>query len=87
MAGVGVARRKAWPAVEKFLLKCSIIMDLSVVTDTGNEAVITGILIENSGGVFGGQVGKDNVYEGAHVYRFRVVPGGVLDDLCEIEGI
>ena len=28
----GVARRKAWPAVEKCLLKCSIIVDLSVVT-------------------------------------------------------
>ena len=32
MAEVGVARRKAWPAVEKCLLKFSIIMDLSVVT-------------------------------------------------------
>ena len=32
MAEVGVARRKAWPAVEKCLLKCSIIMDLTVVT-------------------------------------------------------
>ena len=32
LAGVGVARRKAGPAVEKFLLKFSIIMDLSVVT-------------------------------------------------------
>jgi hypothetical protein len=30
--GVGVARWKAWPAVEKCLLKCSIIVDLSVVT-------------------------------------------------------
>ena len=30
--GIGVARRKAWPAVEKCLLKCSIRMDLSVVT-------------------------------------------------------
>jgi hypothetical protein len=29
---VGVARRKAWPAVEKCLLKFSIIVDLSVVT-------------------------------------------------------
>ena len=54
--------------------------------DTGNEAVIAEILIENSGGVFGGQVGQDNIYEGAHVYGFRVVPGGLLDDLCEIEG-
>jgi hypothetical protein len=32
LAEVGVARRKAWPAVEKCLLKFSIIMDLSVVT-------------------------------------------------------
>ena len=30
--GVGVARWKAWPAVEKFLFKFSIIVDLSVVT-------------------------------------------------------
>ena len=29
LAGVGVARRKAWPAVEKCLLKFSIIVDLS----------------------------------------------------------
>ena len=36
------------------------------------------ILIENSRGVFGGQVGQDNIYEGAHVYRCRVVPGGFL---------
>jgi hypothetical protein len=32
LAGVGVARRKAWPAVEKCLLKLLIIMDLSLVT-------------------------------------------------------
>ena len=57
--------------------------DRRPITDTGNEAVIAEILIENSGGIFGGQVGQ----EGAHVYRFRVVPGGFLDDLCEIEGI
>ena len=31
LAGGGVARRKAGPAVEKCLLKFSIIMDLSVV--------------------------------------------------------
>ena len=49
--------------------------------DTGNEAVIAEILIENSRGVFGGQVGQDNIYEGAHVYGFRVVPGGFLDNL------
>ena len=40
------------------------------------------ILIENSGDVFGGQVGQDNVNESAHVNGFRVVPGGFLDDLC-----
>ena len=49
--------------------------------------MIAEILIENRGGVFGKQVGQDNVYEGAHVSGFRVVPGGFLDDLCEIEGI
>ena len=32
LAEVGVARRKAWSAVEKCLLKFSIIMDLSMVT-------------------------------------------------------
>jgi hypothetical protein len=32
LAGVGVARRKAWPAIEKVLLKFSIIMDSSVLT-------------------------------------------------------
>ena len=32
LARVGVARRKAWPAVEKCLLKSSIIMDLLMVT-------------------------------------------------------
>ena len=32
LAGVGVARWKAWPAVEKCLLKFLIIVDLSVVT-------------------------------------------------------
>ena len=57
------------------------------MADAGNEAVITEILIENSRGVFGGQVGEDNIYKCAHVYRFRVVPGGFLDNLCEIEGI
>ena len=49
--------------------------------------MIAEILIENNRGVFGGQVGQENVCEGAHVYRFRVVPGGFLDHLCEIEGI
>ena len=32
LTGVGVAMWKAWPAVEKRLLKFSIIVDLSVVT-------------------------------------------------------
>jgi hypothetical protein len=32
LAGVGVARRKLWPAVEKCLSKFSIILELSVVT-------------------------------------------------------
>jgi hypothetical protein len=32
LTGVGVARWKAWPAVEKCLLKFSIIVDLLVVT-------------------------------------------------------
>ena len=32
LTGVGVAMWKAWPAVEKCLLKISIIVDLSVVT-------------------------------------------------------
>ena len=32
LTGVGVARWKAWPAVEKCLLKFSIIVDLSVET-------------------------------------------------------
>ena len=50
-------------------------------------AVIAEILIENSRCVFGGQVGQNNIYEGAHVYGFRVVSGGFLGDLYEIEGI
>ena len=32
LTGVGVARWKAWPAVEKCLLNFSIIVDVSVVT-------------------------------------------------------
>jgi hypothetical protein len=35
--------------------------DRGPIADTGNEAVITEILIEDSGGVFGGPVGQDNV--------------------------
>jgi hypothetical protein len=37
--------------------------------------VITEILVEKSRGVFRGQVGSDDIYEGAHVYGFGVVPG------------
>ena len=57
------------------------------IVDPGNEAVIAEILIKNSIGVFGGQFGQDNSYEGAHVYGVWVGPGGFLDNLCEIEGI
>ena len=61
--------------------------DRGPIKDAGNEEVIAEILIENSRGVFGGQVGQDNIYEGAHVYIFRVVPGVVVDNLSEIDGI
>jgi hypothetical protein len=50
-------------------------------------AVIAEILVENSRGVFRGQVGQDDIYVGAHVYGFGVVPGRFIDNLCEIEGI
>ena len=55
--------------------------------NSSNEAVIDEILVEDSRGVFGGQVGSDDIYEGACVYIFGVVPGGFIDHLCEIEGI
>ena len=42
--------------------------DRGPIADAGNEAVIAEILIENSRSVFGGQVGQDKIYEGAHVY-------------------
>ena len=61
--------------------------DRGPIADAGNAAVIAEIRIENSGGVFGGQVGQENIYEGAQVYGFRVVPGGFLVKLWEIEGI
>ena len=57
------------------------------ITDAGNEAVIAEILVENSRGVFGGRVSEDDIYEGARVYGFGVVPGRFIDNLCEIEGI
>ena len=53
----------------------------------GSETVIAEILVEDSRGVFRGQVGQDDIYESARVYRYRVVPGRFLDNLCEIEGI
>jgi hypothetical protein len=51
------------------------------IADAGNEAMIAEILIENRRGVFGGHFGQD-IYEGAHAYGFRVVPGGFLDYFC-----
>ena len=49
--------------------------DRGPITDAGNEAVIAEILVEDSRGVFRGLFGQDDIYEGAHGYRFRVVPG------------
>ena len=63
------------------------LFDRAPISHTENEAMIAEILVVDSGGVFGGPLGQDNIYEGAIVYRFGVVPGGFLDDLCEIEGI
>ena len=57
------------------------------ITHAGNETVIAKILVEDSRGVFRGQVDQDEIYEGAHGYGFWVVPGRFLDHLCEIEGI
>ena len=54
--------------------------DRGPITDAANEAVIAEILVEDSRGVFRGQVGQDDIYEGARVYRFRVVPGRFLDN-------
>ena len=61
--------------------------DQGPILDTGNEAVIAEILVEDSRGVCRGQVGQEDIFEGSHVYEFRVVPGRFLDHLCEIEGI
>ena len=58
--------------------------DRRPITDAGNKAVIAEILVEDTRGVFGGQVGQDDIYERAHVYRFGVVPGRFIDHLCEI---
>ena len=49
--------------------------------------MIAEILVKDSGGEFREQVGQDDIYEGAHVYGFMVVPGRFIDNLCEIEGI
>ena len=40
LTGVGVARWKAWPAVEKCLLNFSIVVDLSVVTVFPNLSAV-----------------------------------------------
>ena len=63
------------------------LFDRGPITDADNEAVIAEILVEDSRGVFGGHVGQDDIYEGAHVYGFGVVPGRFLDKLGEIEVI
>ena len=47
--------------------------------------MIAEILVEDSRGLFRGQVGKDDIYEGARVSGFGVVPGRFIDHLCEIE--
>ena len=49
--------------------------------------MITVILVEDSRGVVRWKFDQDDIYEGASVYGFRVVPGRFLDNLCEIEGI
>ena len=49
--------------------------------------MIAEILVEDSRGVFRGQVGQDDIYEGARVYGFGIVPGRFRDNLGEIEGI
>ena len=61
--------------------------DRRPITDIGIEAVIAEILVEDSRGVFRGQVGQDDIHEGARVYGFGFVPGKFIDRLCEIEGI
>ena len=42
--------------------------------------MIAEILVEDSRGVLRGQVGQDDIFEGAHSYRFRVVSGRFLDN-------
>ena len=62
------------------------LFDHGPLTDAGNEAVIAEIVVEDSRSVFRRHVGQDDIYEGAHVYGFRVVPGRFLDNLCEMKG-
>ena len=71
LTGVGVAMWKAWPAVEKCLLKFSIIVDLSVVTVFPSLRAVGSweeVLLFSMDG-------------------FVVIPGRFIDHLCEIEGI
>ena len=46
--------------------------------------MIAEILVEDSRGVFRGQVGQDDIYEGAHVYGFGVVPSRFLDNCVRL---
>ena len=62
-------------------------LDRGPITDAGNEAVMAEILVEDSRGGFRGQIGEDDIYEGALVYGFGVIPCGFIDNLCEIESI
>ena len=68
--GPGRLERPARRSVLQFDSDEGWSFDRGPIMDTGNEAVIAEILVENSRGVFRGQVGQDDVYEGAHVYRF-----------------
>ena len=52
--------------------------DRGPIADAGIEEVIAEILIVNSRCVFEAKVVQDNIYEGAHVYGFRVAPVGSL---------
>jgi hypothetical protein len=57
--------RKA--CLQKCFRECLTVMR-GPIADAESETVITEILIENSRGIFGGQVGQDNIYESAHIY-------------------
>ena len=41
--------------------------------------MIAEILVEDSRGVYRGQVGRKDIYEGARVYGFGVGPGRFID--------